>query len=146
VAPPNIREICPSGHCTPKRDPINGESWLFIEGEDGGAKDAQRYYELAVRHRISFKGIFAMLVACLQTLRDELDAIAEEGERDAQLLGTLKLPIVELIQIWARSRDALLWLAQTHPERREKIEAQIAEQEAVMIAMLERYEQRPGAQ
>jgi len=40
----------------------------------------------------------------------------------------------------------LLWLAELCPEKREEIETQVAEQQDVLLAMFERYEQRPGAQ
>ena len=44
--------------------------------------------------------------------------------------------------IWMRSREALLRGAELFPEKREKFEAAVAEQEDVLLAMIERYGRR----
>ena len=149
--PPNFSVICPTGKCTHQRDPITGESWMFVEGKDSGAKDAQRYYELAVKYFVSFREIHQMVVTMLNELVDlkllyEVEVIGASAERNRMHLENHMLPIKETLIIWVRSREALLRLAELFPERREKIEAQVAEQQDVLLAMLERFERRAGTQ
>ena len=124
---------------------------MFVEGADGGARDAQRYYELAIKYFVSFREIHQMVVAMLSELVDlkllyEVEVIGANAERNRMHLQNHMLPVKEALIIWMRSRDGLLRLAELFPDRREKIEAQIAEQQDVLLAMFERYEQRPGAQ
>ena len=88
-----------------------------------------------------------MIVATLKEhydLAKELDAMGEGLKRDADLL-QFQLPIEEALAIWARGREGLLHLAELFPAKQEKIEAAIAEQEEVLLAMLERYGASEGA-
>ncbi len=128
-------------HGAHKRDPINDEWWFFAEPNVNNKLLAQCYHDLALKHFISFRGIFKMVVAVLQDLRDELEVMGAEGEIDAQLL-KFKLPAKEALAIWCRAREGLLRLAELYPEKREKIEAMVAEQQDVLLAMLERYERK----
>jgi hypothetical protein len=125
-------------HGAHKRDPVSGEWWFFAEPNINNKLLAQTYHDLALRHFISFRGIFRMIVAVLQDLRE----IAEEGECSFELADKFKLPIEEALAIWMRSREGLLRLAELFPERAEEIEAQVAEQQEVFFAMLERYERK----
>jgi hypothetical protein len=136
----------PNAH---QRDPVGGEWWYFVDRliDGDGEKEARRWYDLAIRYQITFKEIFNMIVAALQEhydLQKEFEEIGEEGKRNADLL-RLKLPIQEALQIWKRSRDGLLRLAELCPDKREKIEAAVAEQQDVLLAMFERYERKQGA-
>jgi hypothetical protein len=131
-------------HGAHRRDPITGEGYTFVDPNGRTEWTAQRYYELATRHLISFKAIFKMVAAVLQgyyDLQAELEAMRKELERDEDLL-RLKLPIKEALAIWCRAREGLLRLAELFPDRRKKIVAQVAENEDVLLAMLERYERK----
>jgi uncharacterized protein (DUF433 family) len=123
--------------------PVSGDVTMF-ETE----QDARAYYELAIRYWISFMEIHRMIRAALFgpegfdnkfDLMKELRQLGEEGEQDAELLANFDLPSEEVFQIWLRSRQSLQRLANFFPLRREKIEAAIAEQEEVMIAILEQH-------
>jgi hypothetical protein len=138
------------GYCTHQRDPVGGEVWIFFEGEDSGASDARRYYELAVRHQISFRGIFNMLVATLRVLYDydlekELRELCEEGEHNISLMRKFALPAGQLVRIWLAGLEALHRQGEIVPELREKNEAFIAEQYEAMVAMLEKYQRKQEA-
>jgi hypothetical protein len=125
-------------HGAHKRDPINAEWWFFAEPGINNRELAQRFHDLALAHFISFRGIFKMIVAVLQEYRE----LAEESECNLELANKFKLPIAEALSVWMRSREGLLRLAELLPERAEEIEAQVAEQQEVFFAMLERYERK----
>jgi hypothetical protein len=134
------------------RDPIGGEAWFFVDDlmMGDGEKDARTFYELAIRHQISFKGIFAVLLAVMQVLHDydlakELRALCKEGERNIDLMKKFELPAEQLVRIWMQSLEALHWEAEVLPEVRERNERFIAEQYEAMIAMLERHQRRQEA-
>ena len=141
-------------HSTHQRDPISGESVSFLDERDGGKRLAQIYFELAVKHYITFGEIFRMAMVAKhgpdawdwqheeRDLRKAVQKLTLEVEHDAELMRKFDLPIEELVAIWRRGRDGLLRYANFFPNRREKIEAFLAEREAVMIAMLERHEKR----
>jgi hypothetical protein len=138
---------------THQQDPISGECWFFGEGEDDdGARDAQRYYELALRHCVTFREIHHMAVQVLGELIDlekvrELDALNAQAKQFTRALSStvVKLPIKEVLMIWMRSREALLRGAELFPEKREKFEAAVAEQEDMLLAIIERYGQKARA-
>ena len=141
---------------TRQRDQITGESVLFVDERDDGRKVAQIYFEVAAKYYLTFGEIFRMAMVARhgpeawdwqheeRDLRKVMQKLTLEAEQDAELMRRPDLPIEELIAIWRRSRDALLRYANFFPDRREKIEAFLAEQEAVMIALLERHEKRRG--
>jgi hypothetical protein len=142
---------------TYQRDPITGESVLFVDERDDGRRVAQIYFELALKHYITFGEIFRMAMVAKHGLeawdwqheeRDLLKVLQKltwEAEHDAKLMSKFDLPIVELMEIWRRGRDGLLRYANFFPNRREEIEAFLAKREEVMIAMLERHEKRARA-
>jgi hypothetical protein len=132
---------------THQRDPVSGECWFFVDDLmlGDGEKDARRFYELAVRHQITFREIFNMAVAVLRALYDydlekELRELEDEGKRNIELMQKFTLPAEQLVRIWMQSLEALHRQAQIVPEVREKNEAFIAEQYEVMVAMLEKYQ------
>jgi hypothetical protein len=139
---------------TQQRDPITGRSVSFGDERDDGKRVAQIYFELAVKHYITFGEIFRMAMVAKhgpeawdwrdeeRDLRKAVQKLTWEAERDAELMSKFDLPIEELVAIWRRGRDGLLRYANFFPNRREKIEAFLAEREAVMIAMLERHAER----
>jgi hypothetical protein len=71
----------------------------------------------------------------------EIDALNAQAKRFTRALSStvVKLPIKEVLMIWMRSREALLRGAELFPERRKMFEAAVAEQEDVLLAMIERY-------
>ena len=126
--------------------------WLFLAAwiTRNHSQDIAAY-ELAVKYFVSFREIHQMVVTMLNELVDlkllyEVEVIGASAERNRMHLENHMLPIKETLIIWVRSREALLRLAELFPERREKIEAQVAEQQDVLLAMLERYERRAGTQ
>ena len=154
-SPPRQRDCLsqnPTGYCTPLRDPVGDEVWIFFEGEDSGASDARRYKELALKYQITFREIFNMLVATLQALKDldkefkdELLVLEEEGKQNLALMKKFTLPLEQLVRIWLAGLEALRRQGEIVPEVREKNEAFIAEQYEVMVAMLEKYQQKQEA-
>ena len=133
---------------THQRDPVSGEDWFFVDDLVGGdgARDAQRYYELALRHCLTFREIHHMVMQVLGELIDlekvrEIDALNAQAKRFTRALSStvVKPPIKEVLMIWMRSREALLRGAELFPERRKMFEAAVAEQEDVLLAMIERY-------
>ena len=142
---------------TQQRDPMTGESVSFLDERDNGKRLAQIYFELALRHYITFGEIFRMAMVVKHgpeawDWRDEerdllkaMQKLTWEAEQDAELMRKFDLPIEELVAIWRRGRDQLLRCANFFPNRREKIETFLDEREAAMIAMLERHEQRVEA-
>jgi hypothetical protein len=132
-----------------QRDPVGGEWWFFVDHliEGDGEKDARRFTELALRYQVSFQGILNMIVEALKEHYDlarELDAMRKEIKRDADLFH-FELPIAEALAIWERSREGLLRLAELFPEKREKFEAAVVEHQDALLALLERYERKHGA-
>jgi hypothetical protein len=139
---------------TRQRDPITRQSVLFVDERDEGKRVAQIYFELAVKHYITFAEIFRMVMVAKHgpeawdwqdEERDLLKVVQKltlEVERDAELMRRFDLPIEELVAIWRRGRDRLLRFANFFPDRRERIEKFLAEQEASMIARLERHAER----
>ena len=142
---------------TQQRDPMTGESVSFLDERDDGKRLAQIYFELALKHYITFGEIFRMAMVAKhgpeawdwrdeeRDLRKVMQKLTLEAERDAELMRKFDLPIEELVAIWRRGRDGLLRYANFFPNRREKIEAFLAEREAAMIAMLERHAERQRA-
>lgn len=129
-----------------KRDPVTGTSASFETEED-----ARLYFELAVTYWMSFTEIYRMVIGALhgpEALNDnfdllkELRLIGEEGKQDAKLLANFDLPPEELFAVWLRSCRAMQRLANFFPNRREKIETAIAEQEGAMLSILQRHERR----
>jgi hypothetical protein len=136
---------------THQQDPVSGDWWFFGEGEDDdGAKDAQTYYALALRHCLTFREIHHMVVQVLGELIDlekvrEIHALNEQAKQYSRLLSSNKLPIKEVLMIWMRSREALLRGAELFPEKAEKFKAAVAEQEDMLLAIIERYGQKARA-
>ena len=107
-------------HGTRQRDPITGQSVLFGDERDDGKRLAQIYFELALKHYITFGEIFRMAMVAKHgpeawDWRDEerdllkvVQKLTLEVERDAELMRRFDLPIEELVAIWHRGRDGLL--------------------------------------
>ena len=142
---------------THQRDPMTGKSVSFFDERDGGKRLAQIYFELALKHYITFGEIFRMAMVAKhgpeawdwrdeeRDLRKVVQKLTLEEERDAELMRKFDLPIEELLAIWRRGRDRLLRYANFFPNHREKIEAFLVEREAAMLAMLERHAERQEA-
>jgi hypothetical protein len=139
---------------THQRDPVSGEDWFFVDDLilGDGRKDAQTYYELALRYCLTFREIHAMAFAVLGELIDlervrELDTLRAQAKQFTRALSStvVKPPIKEVLMIWMRSREALLRGAELFPERREMFEAAVAEQEDMLLAIIERYGQKARA-
>jgi hypothetical protein len=144
-------------HGTHLRDPVGGECWFFVLGENDGEHVARIYFEIAMTHFMSFAEISRMLFAALKgpegsqddneilDLMEELRELGEEGKRNVELMRQFKLPAEQLVRIWMQGLTALHRLAQIFPEVREENEAFIAEQYEAMVAMLERDERKQRA-
>ena len=118
-------------HC-----PIADDALFMVDEDD---HTVGLYHTLACRYQISILDICKMLGYALYGPDDEAANSPEveikdrirDFERDANLL-KLELPIEEAIAIWMRAREGLQWLADHCPERREEIEAFLAERERRM--------------
>src|SRR5262249_43344458 len=138
------------------RDPISGKTDnLFGCGPElRGEWVAEVYMVLALKYEVTFKEIIRMAMVALHGPEawandfniDKLDKIMRDlifdAERDHELMDNFKLPLAEYLKIWLRGREALLRYAQWFPDKREGVEAFLAEQEAEMIALVERAEKR----
>jgi hypothetical protein len=127
-----------------KRDPWTGKDFFFADNDGKNEWTAQRYHELALKYFVSFREIHQMITAVLEKIVVETEAFGDEVERDHQLL-KLNLPMQEYLEIWCRSREGLLRMAEMFPEKRQELEAVVVEQQEKFLAMLERYAGKSGA-